>query len=115
MGETTIQMVEVKFDAPKQTNDIGVAGGKFMAVLAVALENGWQWEDAMTIVSGIYSEAVEAGKDITLVDDEFKAKPFRASLGLVVPMTLGAEEMYEKLKAAKEAKEAAETEATPTE
>lgn len=100
MGEENkeVVLVDVTTKVPKETYEVGKAGGKFMAVLGEALKNGWQWSDVSTIVQGIWTEAAEAADDITDVVGEFDAVPFKAGLGIIIPVTEGAEIMLEKLK-----------------
>ena len=96
--DTAVVIVEKTFQTTKESYEIGKSGGKFAAVMGESLKNGWQWTDVIDIVKGVFEDAKEAAQGISSVDDEFKAEPFKASLGIIVPLTEGIEEMTKKLK-----------------
>lgn len=105
-----VQTKEITTTVTKEAYELGLAGGKFMEVISRSLQNGWEWTDVIDIVKGTYTEAKVALDGAGFIDDEFKAEPFKASLGIVVPVMEGAESM--RINLAKKEDEAVEV-ATP--
>ena len=107
-----IVLVDVTTKVTKEAYEMGKFGGKVMAVLGRALENGWQWTDVVDLFKGTFEEAKDAISGVTEVGGEFKNEPFKASNGILIPLVEGADQMTESLKKKPEVKEA---EATPAE
>ena len=93
---------EISLELPKESYEIGYAAGKIVAVIGQAIADGFQWTDIAEIVSKVYEETQEAVSGSTKIVEEFKEEPFKSSLALVVPITLGVEDMLKELKGEEE-------------
>lgn len=98
---TEINMIKKEVELPKETYEVFKAGGQVMAAFGKALEDGWQWSDLMDVIKTVWDDAQAAVQDVKLVDDEFRAVPFKATLATIIPILEGAEQMTNSIKAKK--------------
>lgn len=89
--------VEVKFDAPKETHELGVAVAKLMANYKTAVADGFQvGQDVPAILMGSFNEIMAGIDGIDKSPEEFKNDPVKAAMGMLVPLADGISELIKK-------------------
>ena len=92
-----METVEVKFDAPKETHEMGKAINGLMKNYKQAVADGFQvGQDIPAILMGSFNDLMAAIDGIDKIDDEFKKEPIKAAMGALVPLADAIGELVKK-------------------
>lgn len=94
-----MEIVKLELEVPKEITEVGQCIGEILKVTGKQLADGWKTgDDLPPILVACFSNLLKAIEGIQDIPSEFLTAPFRAELGLQVPIQLGAEEMVNSLK-----------------
>jgi len=92
-----MELRTIETNVTPEVNDIGVAVKKIMINYKEATKDGFQaGQDIPAILMGSYQDLLKAIEDADKVGEEFNIEPFKASIGVLVPVSEGLEVLLKK-------------------
>jgi hypothetical protein len=94
-----MEFKEIKLQTPKEITEVGECVRAILIATATALKDGWQpGQDIPVILASAFSGLMSAIEGCQNIPEEFSEAPVAATLGAIIPMSEGVEQMIKSLK-----------------
>ena len=94
-----MELKKIEIEVPKEINEVGECLKGIMIAAGNALKDGFQpGQDIPVILASAFAGLMTAIADCQKIPEEFTTLPVAASLGVLLPVSQGIEEMIRNLK-----------------